>query len=82
MDPTESSVTSRTPGALAILVVYYLKDDTELPLLRLHLDRIARPTDAPSTLFPAPNRLVMYGIVPPPCDQRKVMFGNRMAVFV
>ena len=42
---------------LAILVVYYLVDDADLPLLRLHLDRIAQHTSAPYTLYAATNRV-------------------------
>lgn len=40
---------------LAILVVYYLRDDDDLPLLRLHLDRVGRTT-APATVYGTANR--------------------------
>lgn len=42
---------------LGILVVYFLKDDGDLPLLRLHLDRIARHTHVPYTLYAVANRV-------------------------
>lgn len=42
---------------LAILVVYFLKDDADIPLLRLHLDRIARHTHVPYTLYAVANRV-------------------------
>ncbi len=42
---------------LGILVVYHLKDDDDLPLLELHLDRIARHTLVPYTLFAVVNRV-------------------------
>jgi len=43
-------------GNLAILVVYYLKDDEDLPLLELHLDRVARHTKVPATVYATANR--------------------------
>lgn len=42
---------------LAILVVYYLRSDDDIPLLELHLDRIERHTRVPYTIFAATNRL-------------------------
>ncbi len=42
---------------LAILVVYYLKDNSDLPLLELHLQRIAQHTHVPYTLFAVANRV-------------------------
>jgi hypothetical protein len=42
---------------LAILVVYHLASDADIPLLRLHLDRIARHTSVPYTLYAVTNRL-------------------------
>lgn len=41
---------------LAILVVYLVRDDAELPLLALHLDRIRRHTSIPYTLYACINR--------------------------
>ena len=41
---------------LAILVVYLVRDDTELDLLQLHLERIARHTHTPYSLYAAVNR--------------------------
>ena len=41
---------------LAILVVYYLKDDDDLPLLELHLERVARHTTVPATGYASANR--------------------------
>ena len=43
-------------GNLAILVVYYLKDDEDLPLLELHLERVARHTKVPATVYGTANR--------------------------
>ncbi len=43
-------------GNLAILVVYYLKDDEDLPLLELHLERVARHTKYPATIYATANR--------------------------
>jgi hypothetical protein len=43
-------------GHLAILVVYYLKDDEDLPLLELHLDRVARHTKVRATIYATANR--------------------------
>ena len=43
-------------GHLAILVVYYLFDQADLPLLELHLDRIARHTTVPYTIFATAER--------------------------
>jgi hypothetical protein len=42
---------------LGILVVYFLKDDHDLPLLELHLDRIERHTHVPYTLYAVANRV-------------------------
>lgn len=42
---------------LGVLVVYHLKDDDDLPLLRLHLERIHRHTRVPYTLFAVANRV-------------------------
>ena len=42
---------------LAIVVVYYLKDDDDLPFLQIHLDRVARHTHVPSTLYAVANRV-------------------------
>lgn len=50
--PTGAGVTH-----LGILVVYFLKDDRDLPLLRLHLERIARHTHVPYTLYAVANRV-------------------------
>jgi hypothetical protein len=41
---------------LAILVVYFLKDDDDLPFLEVHFDRIARHTLVPYTIYAAINR--------------------------
>lgn len=41
---------------LGILVVCYLKDDQDLPLLELHLERVAKHTRVPMTVFMAANR--------------------------
>lgn len=41
---------------LGILVVCYLKDDDDLPLLDLHLARVARHRRVPTTTFVAANR--------------------------
>ncbi len=41
---------------LGVLLVVYLKDDDDLPLLELHLDRVARHTQVPVTVFAAANR--------------------------
>lgn len=47
-----------TPGVqrLGILLVCYLKDDDDLPLLELHLERVAKHTQLPTTVFVAANR--------------------------
>lgn len=42
-------------GRLAILVVYYLRDE-DLPLLPIHLGRIARHTAVPYTIFASARR--------------------------
>lgn len=42
---------------LAILVVYVVRDDEDLPLLELHLDRIARHTTVPYTIYGAAPRV-------------------------
>ena len=41
---------------LGILLVCYLKDDDDLPLLELHLERVAKHTHVPTTVFAAANR--------------------------
>jgi hypothetical protein len=41
---------------LGILLVCYLKDDDDLPLLELHLERVAKHTPRPTTVFAAANR--------------------------
>ena len=43
-------------GTLAILVVYYLSSDDDLPILDLHLDRIERHTRVPFQVYGAANR--------------------------
>jgi hypothetical protein len=53
-------VTGRGAGAvdhLGILMVAYLKDDDDLPLLALHLDRVARHRQVPTTSFVAAPRV-------------------------
>lgn len=45
-----------TVDHLGILLVCYLKDDDDLPLLRLHLDRVARHRQVPTTTFVAARR--------------------------
>ena len=42
---------------LAIVVVYFLKDDDDLPFLQIHFDRIARHTRVPYTVHAAANRV-------------------------
>lgn len=42
---------------LGVLVVYYLRSDDDLPLLRLHLDRIRRHTAVPYTIYAVANRV-------------------------
>jgi hypothetical protein len=42
---------------LGILMVAYLKDDDDLPLLALHLDRVARHRQVPTTSFVAAPRV-------------------------
>lgn len=59
---TSTTVTTGRPASsvvtrLGILVVYYLKDDEDLPLLELHLDRIERHTKVPYTLYAVANRV-------------------------
>ncbi|MEO6468405.1 MAG: hypothetical protein ABIP21_04845 [Acidimicrobiia bacterium] len=44
-------------GTLAILVVYYLSNDDDLPILGLHLDRIERHTRVPFQVYGAANRV-------------------------
>ena len=44
-------------GTLAILVVYYLSSDDDLPILELHLDRIQRHTHVPFQVYAAANRV-------------------------
>ncbi len=44
-------------GHLAIVVVYFLKDDDDLPFLQVHFDRIARHTRVPYTIYAAANRV-------------------------
>ena len=44
-------------SCLGILVVYFLKDDGDLPLLALHLDRIEMHTKVPYTLYAVANRI-------------------------
>jgi hypothetical protein len=50
----------RSEGAgvdhLGILLVCYLKDDDDLPLLELHLERVAKHMHVPTTIFTAANR--------------------------
>ncbi len=46
-----------TSGPLAILVVYYLSSDDDLPILDLHLDRIERHTRVPFRVYGAANRV-------------------------
>jgi len=41
---------------LGILLVVYLKDDDDLPLLALHLERVAKHTHVPFTVFAAATR--------------------------
>lgn len=43
--------------ALAILVVYYLASDDDLPILDLHLDRIERHTHVPFRVYGAAHRV-------------------------
>ncbi len=43
-------------GRLAILVVYYLVDDSDLPLVSIHLDRIAQHTAVPYTIYATAER--------------------------
>jgi hypothetical protein len=61
-DDTSSTAAGRDiePSAvtrLAILVVFYLKDDEDLPLLQLHLERVERHTKVPYTLYAVANRV-------------------------
>ena len=42
---------------VGILVVYYLRSDEDLPILQLHLDRIARHTQSRFTVYAAANRV-------------------------
>ena len=51
------SVGATPPGTLAILVVYYLSSDDDLPILDLHLDRIERHTRVPFRVYAAANRV-------------------------
>lgn len=44
-------------GTLAILVVYYLASDDDLPILDVHLDRIERHTHVPFRVYGAANRV-------------------------
>lgn len=44
-------------GGIAILVVYFLRNDDDLPILALHLDRIAAHTRVPFTVYGAANRV-------------------------
>jgi hypothetical protein len=59
MDPeNQTPLPSREAvSRLAILVVYFLKDDGDLPLLALHLDRIEMHTKVPYTLYAVANRV-------------------------
>jgi hypothetical protein len=45
------------PDRVGILVVYYLRDDDDLPVLALHLERVARHTRPPFTVYGAANRV-------------------------
>ncbi|MGZ4678243.1 MAG: hypothetical protein ACXVKA_04040 [Acidimicrobiia bacterium] len=51
----DATITPRVDH-LGILLVCYLKDDDDLPLLELHLDRVAKHTQQPTTVFAAANR--------------------------
>ena len=42
---------------LGILVVYFLKDDGDIPLLSLHFDRIEMHTKVPYTIYAVANRV-------------------------
>lgn len=42
---------------LAILVVYFLRSDDDLPILELHLDRIERHTTSPFVVYGVANRV-------------------------
>lgn len=53
MEPLQNSAVSH----LAILVVYHLRDDAELPVLQLHLAQIARHTRVPYTIYAVTNRI-------------------------
>jgi hypothetical protein len=44
-------------GHLGVLMVAYLKDDDDLPILRLHLDRVARHRKVATTTFVAAPRV-------------------------
>ncbi len=50
-------VSRRARGGIAILVVYFLRTDDDLPILALHLDRIAAHTHVPFTVYGAANRV-------------------------
>ena len=47
---------SGSVGHLALLVVYYLKDDDDMDLLALHCERIRRHTHVPYTIYATANR--------------------------
>ncbi len=44
-------------ATLAILVVYFLRSDDDLPILELHLDRIERHTTTPFVVYGVANRV-------------------------
>ncbi|MBM3675061.1 MAG: hypothetical protein FJW88_08915 [Actinobacteria bacterium] len=60
MEQAHDESTAAADGAgvrsVAILVVYFLRKDTDQQLVQLQLDRIARHTSVPYTLYAAANR--------------------------
>ncbi len=52
---------TETAGPTAILVVYYLAEPSDLPILREHLDRIERHTKSPFVVYAATERLLPGG---------------------